>query len=161
MQILPGDILFVWGHGLIEETIELITHGPSHCAIFIDSETLAESQAGKVTGESLLSDYLSNKGDHLEVWRDETLNNDERKRIVDYAKKQFGTGYDYFAILVELARFEINLPINSFHEGKKRICSTYVNDCAKSVGRNWSNVPCAPAPIDLIRSGKLTRKGAL
>lgn len=160
-KILPGDILFVWGNGPIEEAIEWITHGPSHCALFIDSKTVAECQWDKKAGTDPISDYFAEKGHRLEVWRDETLTDDERKRIVDFAKKHFGIEYDYLAILAELVRFELNIPISSFHEGKRRICSSYVNDCGKSVGRNWTNISYAPAPVDLLKGGKLTRKGVL
>jgi hypothetical protein len=159
-EIKPGDVLFVWGNGFIDEAIEFVTHGPSHCALFLDNNTLAEAQIGRETGTVPLSDYL-NTDDHLEVWRDETLTEQERAKMVTYAKAHFGIHYDYLAILAELARFEIHVPINSFHEGKRRICSSFVNDCAKSVGRNWSNLSYTPAPIDLLTGGKLTRKGAL
>lgn len=159
-EIKQGDILFIWGNGPIEEAIEWVTKGPSHCALFLDEHTLAEAQGGRESGEALLADYL-NTGDRLEVWRDETLTDEERKKIVDYAKDHFGIKYDYFAIFLELARFELNMPISYYHESKRRICSSFVNDCAKSVGRNWSNTPYTPAPIDLLRGGKLTLKGAL
>jgi hypothetical protein len=161
LEILSGDVLFVWGNGPIEQTIEWVTHGPSHCAIFIDSKTVAECQWDKKTGSTPITEYLSDKGNRLEVWRDESLTEKEKKRIVDYAKQQYGIEYDYLAILAELARFELSIPISSFHEGKKRICSSYVNDCGKSVGRNWTNISYAPAPVDLIKGGKLTRKGVL
>lgn len=160
-EIKPGDVLFEWGNGLIDDVIELVTHGPSHCAIFLDQTTLAEAQAGRTTGTSPLTDYLNDHDKKLEVWRDETLTDEDRLKMIEYAKLHFGTQYDYLAILVELARFKLDIPINSFHEGKRRICSSFVNDIAMSVGRNWSAVPYAPAPIDLLNSGKLTRKGAL
>lgn len=161
MEILPGDVLFLWGDGWIDDAIEMVTHGPSHCAIFLEQTTLAEAQAGRVTGTVLLSTYQNTKEKKLEVWTDPTLTDDERKRIVEYAKYHFGIQYDYLAILAELARFEVGIPINSFNEGKRRICSSYINDIAKSVGRNWTNISYAPAPVDLLNSGKLTRKGAL
>lgn len=160
-DILPGDVLFVWGNGIIDDAIEIISHGPSHCAIFLDSETLAEAQAGRKIGTAHLSDYLAGNERKLEVWRDETLNGDERKRIVDYAVKSFGNEYDYLAILAELARFELNIAFDHYHEGKRRICSSYVNDCGKSVGRNWANISYTPAPVDLLRGGNLTLKGVL
>jgi hypothetical protein len=160
-DILPGDVLFVWGKGPIDEAIEIITQGPSHCAIFLDSDTLAEAQAGRKTGKAYLSNYLAGNVRKLEVWRDETLNDNERKRIVDYAVKSFGIEYDYLAILAELARFELNIAFDHYREGKRRICSSYVNDCGKSVGRNWAKISYAPAPVDLLRGGKLTRKGVL
>ena len=160
LEILPGDLLFVWGNGPIEEAIEWVTHGPSHCALFLDNKTVAEAQAGRESGTALLSDYVAS-GKRLEVWRDESLKDNERNKVVEYARQHFGIEYDYLAILAELARFELNIPINSFHEGKRRICSSYVNDCAKSINKNWASVPYTPAPIDLLKGGKLTRKGAL
>lgn len=159
-EIKPGDVLFVWGKGLVDETIEWVTHGPAHCAIFIDNKTLAEAQAGRVTGTALLAYYLEEKY-RLEVWRDESLTDDERIQMVSYARNHFGIHYDYLAILVDLARFKLDIPLDNFHEGKRRICSSYINDCAKSVGHNWSSVDYAPAPVDLIKGGKLTQKGAL
>lgn len=158
-KIKPGDVLFVWGNGLIEKAIEEITHGCSHCALFIDNNTLVEAQAGRKTGTIPLVEYL-NSDKHLEVWRDESLTDDERNQMVAYAKDHFGIQYDYLAILVELARFELNFPLN-FHEGKRRICSSFINDIVKSVGHNWSSVIHTPAPVDLLNSGKLTRKGEL
>jgi len=160
LNILPGDVLFVWGNGLFGEAIEFVTHGPSHCALFLDAETLAEAQADRKTGEVLLSNYLDREV-HLEVYRDETLTDEERDKITCFARAHFGLKYDYFAILAELARFELNIPINRFREGKRRICSSFVNDCATAVNRNWSIVSCAPAPIDLLLSGRLTRQGSL
>jgi hypothetical protein len=161
LEILPGDVLFVWGNDLIGETIELITHGPSHCALFIDSKTVAECQWDKKSGPTNITDYLSDQGNRLEVWRDDTLTDRERTIIVDWAKQHFGIEYDYLAVLAELVRFELHVPINSFHERKKRICSSYVNDCVKAAGKDWAHVSYAPAPVDLITSGKLKRKGAL
>lgn len=160
-EIKPGDVLFVWGNGFIDDAIEWVTHGPSHCALFLDNQTVAESLAGCATGASTISKYLSENDKRLEVWRDETISEENREKMVAYARKHFGIQYDYIAILVELARFEMDIPINSFHEGKRRICSTFVNDIARSVGHNWSAVPYPPAPVDLLISGKLTRKGAL
>ena len=159
-DILVGDVLFCWGDGFLKDTIELVTHGAYHCAIFIDNETVAEAQGMRKSGTSSLSSYLES-GDKLEVWRDTTLTDDERNQIVKYANNHFGIEYDYFAILMELIRFELGISITDFHEGKKRICSSFVNDCAKSVGKNWSNVDYVPAPIDLLKSGKLTFVGKL
>lgn len=157
-EILQGDVLFVWGKRFIEEAIEHVTHGASHCALFVDSETLVEAQGGRTTGSSPLSSYL-NTGDRLEVWRDLTLTDDERSQIVKFAKDHFGIKYDYMAILEELVHFELGISIDDYHEGKRRICSSFVNDCAKSIGHDWANIKHVPAPQDLLVSGKLTRIG--
>lgn len=161
MEILPGDVLFVWGNGPIEEVIEEVTHGPSHCALFINDKTVAEAQWNRKSGPTPIKDYLNEKGHRIEVWRDETLTDKERNKIIDYAKNHYGIEYDYLAILAELVHFELNVPIESFHEGKRRICSSYVYDCGKSVGRNWANISHTPAPVDLLIGGKLTKKGVL
>lgn len=157
-EIKPGDVLFVWGDGIIDDAIELVTGGPSHCAMFIDSQILVEAQAGRETGTALLIDYLITN-DRLEVWRDETLTDGERSKMVKYAEEHFGIHYDYLAILMELERFVLHVPLN-FSEGKRRICSSFVNDCAKSVGKDWAKVN-APAPLDLLNGGNLKWKGAL
>lgn len=159
-QIKSGDVLFVWGKSFIDEAIEFVTHGASHCALFLDNQFVAEAQGGRVIGTTLVSDYL-NLDNHLEIWRDEILTEQDRTNMVSYAKNQFGTQYDYLAIIAELARFELDISIDHFHEGKRRICSSYVNDIAMSVGHNWSNATHTPAPIDLLNSGKLTRIGIL
>lgn len=159
MEILPGDVLFIWGNDFFDKAIEEITQGPSHCALFLNSETLAEAAPGKTIGEIPLSDYFSS-GEKIEVWQDKSLTEEERNRIVMFAKSLYGFSYDYLAILAELARFELKIPIRSFHEGKRRICSSYVFDCAKSIGKDWSNIS-PPAPVDLLNSGKLAKKGAL
>lgn len=160
-DILPGDVLFVWGVGIIDDSIEVITNGPSHCAIFLDSSTLAEAQAGRTTGTALLSDYLAAKEKRLEVWRDETLTDIERKQMAAYAISKFGVKYKLRAILAELLHFELGIPLSEkWEKGKEVICSFYVNNCAKSVKRKWAKV-YAPAPVDLLKGGKLTRKGEL
>lgn len=159
-EILKGDLLFLSGKGIIKSIIEEITNSRYyHCAIFIDKENVVEAQGGRKSGTTPLSYYL-NSGDKLVVFRDVTLTDEERERIINYANSQSGLEYDYFGILAELARYELNISLDDYNEGKRRICSTFVNDCAKSVGRNWSNVHI-PSPADLLNSGKLKRIGQL
>lgn len=158
-EIKPGDVLFVWGESFIDDCIELVTHGPSHCALFINNKTLAEAQGGRTIGEAQLSDYLAT-GDRLEVWRDESLTDEEREKMIAYAKSQYGMQYDYTAIAVEFARYELHMPISLYHEGKRRICSSYVYDCAKAVSKIWA-LGSVPAPEGLIDGGKLKRECVL
>lgn len=157
-EILPGDVLVVWGESLIEEVIEHVTHGCSHVAIFIDNQTIAEFQGGRKSGISPLSVYLESDN-RLEVWRDTTLTVDEREKIVQYALHHSGQEYDYLAIFVELLRYETGITLD-YHEGKKRICSTFIKDCGLSVHKEWTKVTL-PAPVDILNSGKLTKVGRL
>lgn len=160
-EILPGDVLFLYGEGFIKSAIEFVTHGAYHCAIFYDNETLVEAQGGRETGVVALSDYLHN-GDRLEVWRDITLTDEERNEVATYALHHSGIKYDYKGIWEELIHYELGVSIDDYNEGQRRICSSFVAECAiKSVKHNWVNIKHVPAPKDLQVSGKLTHIGNL
>lgn len=158
-EILKGDILFLFGKGFIKSSIEFITHGAYHTAIFIDSETLMESQSGRKSGTSPLSNYL-NSGDKLEIWRDTTLTDQEREQIAKYALLHAGEEYDYTAIFEELLRYELHVNIDHYNEGNRRICSSFVNDCGNSVGKEWSKQHI-PSPADLMYGNVLKKIGIL
>jgi hypothetical protein len=155
MDVKPGDVLFVWGDGLISDIIEWVTDGPAHVALFIDEHTVAEAQGGRSIGERPLSYYLEN-AERLEVWRDETLTDAERAEMIRYARTLYGSPYDYALIPLEFAHFELGVDIGWYHENRGRICSTYVCECAAHVGRKWANTP-NPAPVDDMKGGKLAR----
>lgn len=159
MEILAGDVLFVWGDGLFDHAIEYVTHGPSHCALFINDTTLAEANAGRTIGECTLDDYLS-RGGRLEVWGDPTLTDDDRAKLVEYAKSLYGVPYDYLLIPLEFIHFEFGAKIDWFREHHHRICSTYIYDAARHVGKTWA-AHANPAPVDLLQYGALQLKGAL
>lgn len=159
-EILPGDILFVFGKGIIKSLIEWITHSKYyHCAIFLDQETIAEFQGFRKSGISPLQSYFD-KGDRLTVYRDKTLTETEREKIATYALHQSGRDYGYKAIFEELIRYEFGVNIDSYNEGNKRICSSFIRDCGMSVGRLWTLVKI-PSPQDLIIGKKLKRIGKL
>lgn len=158
-EILQGDVLFLYGDGIIKDAIEFITHGSYHCALFYDQETIIEAQDLRKSGISPLSDYL-NTNDRLEVWRDISLTEDEREGIVKYAIHHSGIKYDYFAIFEELVRYELGISIDNYNEGNRRICSSFVNDAAKSIGKVWSKEHI-PSPADLAKGGILQRVGIL
>ncbi|MCZ8512394.1 hypothetical protein O9H85_08100 [Paenibacillus filicis] len=155
MQIKPGDVLFVWGNGLIDHIIEEITDGPSHVALFVNDTTLCEAQSGREVGEIDLSFYMS-ENNYLEIWRDLSLTDDERTKMIQFAKSKYGSKYDYVLIPLELFHFEISLNIDWYKEHQKYICSTYINEIGKSVNRKWSKV-ANPAPIDDKNENQLTK----
>jgi uncharacterized protein YycO len=159
-EILPGDILFCSGKGIIKSLIEWITHSKYyHTALFLDQETIAEFQGFRKSGISPIQEYL-NKGDKLVIYRDKTLIDSEREQIVKYALHQSGKDYDYKAIFEELIRYEFGVNIDSYKEGNKRICSSFIRDCGMSVKRLWTLVS-VPSPQDLIAGKKLKRIGTL
>ncbi len=146
MEIKSGDLLFVWGSSLMNKGIEFVTHGSSHVAMFINSHTLCEAQGGRGVGESNLSAY-TNSGDYLEIWRDNTLAEEELNKMIQFAKSQYGKKYDYILIPLEFFHYEFGLPLDWYKEHGKYICSTYINAIGNSVGRKWSKV-MNPAPKD-------------
>lgn len=156
MDLKPGDLLFVWGNNLVEEIIEHVTHGPSHCSMFIDENTLIEAQYGREVGTQNLSFYLS-QNCRLEVWEDPSLLGWERGKLIDQAQKAKGVPYDNLLIPLELLHFECGLDLRWYHDNKGRICSTLIYQLGKSVGRKWSKV-LNPAPINLMDGGILTLK---
>jgi uncharacterized protein YycO len=159
-EILQGDILFLSGKGIIKSLIEWITHSKYyHCAIFINEHEVIEAQGGRKSGKTPLSYYLNSK-DKLVIYRDKTLSDFERNKIVSYAINHQGIEYNYIDILAELARYEIGISLNDYDEGKKRICSSFVNDCFKSIGKSLSKQR-VPSPQDLIEGKHLSKVGKL
>jgi uncharacterized protein YycO len=159
MNIQPGDVLFVWGNSFIDGAIESITHGPSHCAMFLNDKTLIEAQGGRDVGENTLSFFMP-KADRLEVWTDPTLTNDERQQMIDYAKTLYGLPYDYFLIPLEALHFETGMDLSWYRENRHFICSTLINQIVKKVNRVWTDSPF-PAPINLFDFKKIIKKGVI
>lgn len=160
MMLRPGDVLFVWANGWITDWIEAVTDGPSHAAMILDGETVCEAQGGKRVGERELAFYTEGEFERLEVWRDPTLTDADRGRMLQFAATLYGTSYDYLLIPLELAHFGLHLDLSWYQERGHLICSTYLSAIARSVGRSWSKVP-NPAPIDLMKSGALVKLGGL
>lgn len=156
MIIQPGDVLFVWGNSLIDKGIEIITHGPSHCAMFVNTTELEEAQRGRSIGEIDLSFYLG-QNIRLEVWGDPTLTDGECAEMVTFAYTLYGKNYDNVLIPLELLHFECGLPLGWYHNDKGYICSGDVDTIARHENRLWSKVP-NPAPVDLLNGGVLKFK---
>jgi hypothetical protein len=158
--IKPGDVLFVWGKGIVPDIIEAVTHGPSHVAIFVYDTTLYEAQGGREIGDCPLTDYTLGDCERLEVWGDPDMTDEQRQKMVEYAKSLKGTPYDYVLIPLELLRVETGIPIGWYHENKHRICSSYVYDSATHAGRQWADDPLC-TPEGLRGFGVLQRKVVL
>lgn len=154
--ILPADVLFVWSKGFISEAIECVTHGPSHCAMFVSGKIVEEAQGGRKVGECDLSFYTSST-DRLEVWGDPELTDTQRRDMVEFAHTLYGKRYDYKLIPLELLHFELGLSLGWYHDPDEEICSVNINTIALRQGRKWSKVS-NPAPVDLLKGGVLKKK---
>jgi hypothetical protein len=160
-EILPGDVLFVSGKGIMASIIQWITRSKFyHTAIFVDNGiTLVEAQAGEKTSTVSLSKYLNSK-DKLYIYRDPTLTDKDRNKIVNYALNHLNIEYNYIAVLAEFARYEFGLSLKYYDEGNKRICSSFVKDCGMSIGKVWTKER-VPSPQDLAIGKRLVQVGKL
>lgn len=156
-DIRPADVLFVWGRDFISDAIEFITDGPAHVALCVDNETIAEAQTGRLIGERPFSFYIET-ADRLEVWRDLTLTDADRAEMLRYASTLYGRPYDYALIPLELLHYVTGVDISFYHEGKARICSTFVYDVYSHVYRDVAAPGVDnPAPADERNGGRLTK----
>jgi hypothetical protein len=125
MDIRQGDILFVYGEGLLDEAIEDITHGPSHCVVISsdNNQKVIEAQSFRQVGYQDLSFYLSS---NIRIYR---LPNTQANIDLgmQWLIRQLGRPYDYYDIFILFVRcmFKLKLP---WKEGKRILCSRLVRD---------------------------------
>lgn len=158
MKLKKADIILVHGAGPIDTLVEIVTRSPwSHVAMVADpGENLAiEAQAFKAVQYRPVSAF---KNQSI-IMRIHDLTDEQREKIVEYAKKQIGKPYDYKAILEELERFEFGKAIEPEEPGRF-ICSSLIAAAYKSAGIDLTDCPLA-APDDLYKSKKLAVVGRL
>lgn len=156
MRLLKGDIVAVHGVNLINVGIEVVTHSPiSHVALVADPDKnlLIEANGGRTLGYINMNAY---KGMCV-ILRDESLTDQQREGIVQFAKDKFNYEYDYIAIIREFERYVFGKKIQPEH-GRFLICSTLVSEAYKSVGVTLSS-ETIPSPDDIWKSPLLTIVG--
>lgn len=149
----PADIILVCGDGPISRAIEMVEGSQySHTAGWVKPGELIEANGFRRTGYQAL-DYYDGRAD---VFRCETLTDEQKAKIVEYAKWNVGMKYSYVLLFVELIRywFGIWLP---FNQGVNRICSTLWADAYRAAGIDLCPGIKYPSPADL-RNSKLLRK---
>ncbi len=152
-ELLPCDVIFVYGDSVTNRIVEFGTHGPSHVALVKNATTLVEAQAFRTVGECPLSFYDDS---YIEVWRDLTLSDGDRSAMLEYAASLYGCGYDYRLLPLVGLHSEFGVPDDWYHEHGRFICSTFVDVIGKHVGRQWARY-ANPAPVDLQTGGRLLK----
>lgn len=153
----PGDIVLVRGVGGISEVIEDITNSPySHTAGIIQGTEIIEAQGLRKTGYNDISVY---KGT-ADVYRCSLLNSDRRKRLIELAKFEVGSHYDYLLLFWELIRYKLHISL-PYDEGNSRVCSTLWAGLYKEVGVDLCPGIKYPSPGDLARSKLLEKVGTI
>lgn len=160
-MLQAGDLIFVRGHltSLVDDAIKLAEHIETgmdfvkmytHCAIYIGDDTVAEAQGGRTTGPAPLSCYEGNY-DIGYV----NLTDEQRKAVVDEAKRQYGRPYDWLFIGAVALHDICDVDVE-YHEQKARVCSTYVNDVFKKACYITLSDKEYPTPEDIALSKYVT-----
>lgn len=156
VRIEAGDVLlFRADESFIEKAISEITRSPYvHCAIAVGDGTLIEANGFIKTREIPLSEEPG-----FDVYRIPGLTVQQKEEIVNYAKAQIGTGYDYEEIVGLLIRFAIMHKFPGFHEEGHFICSGLVDDAfnAANVPRKNQDFIGNIAPGELLEYYKLDK----
>lgn len=153
-MLRPADLILVKGTGFIDSEIEKISRSPySHVAGVVDDKLLIEAQGFTKTRYQSLNFYKN-----YDVFTCDELTDEQRIGIVNFAKNQIGTHYNYALIGWELIRYETDLflPMPKIHE---YICSTLWSDAYKSEGIELVSDVKYPSPGDLPLSTKLRKEG--
>ena len=179
----PGDVLLVEGNTRLSAIIKYLTQSTwSHAALYIgerpgdntpdgEPNLLLEAEADTGVVTVPLSKYLSS---HTRICRPVGLNDDDKKKVIDYALARIGVQYDSRRI-VDLARYLFPYPpvpvwfrrrmlaIGS-GDPTKAICSTLIAESFASIhypilpervsinGKTYGMAPFVQSETDHIRT---------
>ena len=154
--MLPGDLIFIRGQGLVIEPIKWMTNSKySHDVGYIRDNLFIGVQGFQKTQYEVLSRY---KG-QSDVFTCDLLTFEQREKIVAFAQSELGSRYDHLLLVWEALRllFGIFLP---YYKNKRRICSTLWADAYRSVGIDLSPGIKYPTPADMVKSSLLRQVGS-
>lgn len=145
----PGDVVFYKGTSFISKVICKLTKSPySHVALAIDDKRIVEADLFIKTRITEL------KYENITIMRAD-LTEEQRRRVVDFARYLVGRSYDYLSVFLWLLRLTFN--INSkglFNNANRLYCTELIDRCYHYAGidlvpdRETGDV----LPIDLYRS---------
>lgn len=148
-----GDLIFVRGSKWINKEIESITHSPYyHVAGIVKENEVIEAQGFRKTGYQGLDFYSG----HTDLYKCDSLTNEQRQKIVDYVISEAGSHYDYLLIVWE-AIYHLFHWVLPYKEGNKRICSTLWANAYLAAGVNLCPGIRYPTPGDLAKSPLLRK----
>lgn len=158
MDLQIGDIVLAKGDALISEAIEAVEHSPySHTAGYVGPGELVEANGFRRTGYQAL-DYYKGKAD---VYRCDGLTVYDRKKILQLAKQEVGSQYDYPLLIVELIRYWFGVILPYREPPNARICSTLWAGIYREAGIDLCPGIRYPSPADLSQSKLLEKVGIL
>lgn len=157
MQLKQGDILACKNNSFLSRFIRYITKSNfSHLAIVVNENEAIESDgiSGFIKHKNI-NEYIN----YASVYSCDSLSEDQRNNICQYAISKVGQKYDYYLIFVLFLRYVFGLRIK-IKDGNEDICSELVNDSYKSVNVILSKKRF-PIPDDVLNSDKLRKVGSL
>lgn len=172
-QVLEtGDILLVEGNTRISSAIKFLTQSSwSHAALFVGSEGEPSSALSLLEADLQEGVRLVNidhyKGFNLRICRPVNLNQNDKEKLVGFAKSKLGHKYDLRNVL-DLTRYLIQKPavpiryrraMIGFGSGEptKAICSTLIAETFQHI--DYPILPLHGGPIGALQSEDDTTDG--
>lgn len=141
----PFDILFYKGTNPVSKLVQAFTNSEfSHVALILDDKHLVEIN----WSYKLKIRHIKYPECHFQIYRlNEHIYEDQATRMYDYMYENLDSKYDFKEILgMVLYRF---FKIKPENDVRKFICSSWINECFKSVGIVLSEKDLV-SPQDLI-----------
>jgi hypothetical protein len=161
MDLKAGNIILVRGKGsIIGEIIDDFEKGTyCHAAGYIKDDILIEANGINSASYNTLYEYTGK----ADVFICDILTDNQRQRIVDYAKNQIKIRgkYDWKLILLEACHYIFNWMPKYKEPFNKKICSVLWYDAYKSVGIDLTPSIEYPSPQDLFESKLLRKVGSI
>jgi hypothetical protein len=123
IELLPADLVLVKGdsNNFIDREIDAITNSKyCHVAGVSLDGRLLETQGEAETRFQKIEAY---KGS-ADVYRMESLTDEQREKVVKSVMEQLGNGYDYLAIAWEVARYKLHIQLPFVELHHTSICSS-------------------------------------
>ena len=151
--IRPGDIILVRGSTWIDRAITIITRSAyTHAAGVVMPDEVVDIAPFTKTGCKNLWLFAG----QADVYTCDSLTDDQRRKIVEYAVGKVGTRYDYVLVLWQASRYLLNWAW-PYSIGKDSLCSTLWADAYRKAGVELCPEIIFPSPGDLANS-RLLRK---
>jgi hypothetical protein len=158
MDIKLGDLILVRGTDWISHTIEEVEHSPySHVAGVVKNNELIEAQGFKPTGYQALDAYRG----FADVFRCESMTNEQRESILHTAELSIGGQYDYWLLVVEWIRYWFGVIVPYREPPNVRICSVLWAGIYRDQNIDLCPGIKYPTPKDISESKLLRKIGSL
>lgn len=158
MELKKADIILVHGDCFISDLIKDVQNSKySHVAGIVRENEIVEAQGFEITGFEGLHKYIG----QADVYRCDSLTDEQRDKIVAYAESQVGSHYDWFLLVWEFIRYKFNIILPYKKKVNVNICSSLWNEAFRSVNVDICPNIIFPSPDDISKSKLLRKIGSI